>query len=132
MRVDQVLVTGDAEGELLILDEPVSFWGGVDSDTGRIVDPRHPQIGAMLGGSILVLPHSRGSSGTSSSLVELLRTGRGPIGIVLGAADSMLTVGSLVAARLYGMTCPIVVAALPERSSGIWHIQGETLERSNS
>ena len=128
MKVDKVLVAGSAEGELLILEDPVSFWGGVDSDTGQIVDPRHPQTGAILGGRIVAIPHSRGSSGTSSALVELLRTGLGPAGMVLGAADSMLTVGSLTANKLYGVVCPIVVATMPTRSSGRWRMQGDTLE----
>jgi predicted aconitase with swiveling domain len=131
VKVDRVLVAGSAEGELLVLEEPVSFWGGVDPTTGRIVDPRHPQVDLLLGGRIMAIPHARGSSGTSSALAELLRTGLGPAGIVLGAMDSMFTVGSLVAARLYGVACPIVLAALPDHSRGRWCIDGETLERSS-
>ena len=130
MKVDRVLVDGTAEGELLVLDEPVSFWGGVDSNSGRIVDPLHPHAGCCPDGHILPMPHARGSSGTSSALAELLRVGSGPAGIVLGRADSMLTVGSLVAARLYRALCPIVVATLPPESSGRWCLRGEILERS--
>lgn len=131
LRVDSVLVSGSAEGELLVLEEPVSFWGGVDPTAGRIVDPRHPQVGALLEGRIIVMPHARGSSGTSAALGEMLRVKLGPAGIVLGSVDSMLTVGSLVAARLYGTECPIVVASLPDHAFGIWRIAGEILERSS-
>ena len=130
MRVDQVLVSGVGEGELLVLDEPVSFWGGVDSTTGEIIDPHHPQVGESLEGVILVIPHARGSSGTSSAFAELVRTGLGPAGVVLGVPDSMITVGALVAERIYGVTCPVVVATISEHSSDRWCIQGETLERS--
>ena len=131
MRLNDVLVPGSADGDLLILDEPVSFWGGVDSGTGLIVDTHHPQIGESLRGVILVIPHARGSSGTSSALAELLRVGLGPSGIVLGAADSMITIGALVAERLYGVTCPVVVATVPQPASGRWRIQERTLEQSN-
>ena len=131
MRLNDVLVPGSADGDLLILDEPVSFWGGVDSGTGLIVDTHHPQVGESLRGVILVIPHARGSSGTSSALAELLRVGLGPSGIVLGAADSMITIGALVAERLYGVTCPVVVATTPKSASGRWRIQERTLEQSN-
>ena len=130
MKVDRVLVEGSAVGELLILDEPVSFWGGVSSESGLIVDPLHPQVGVSVSNRILAMPHAKGSSGTSSALVELLRVGKGPAGIVLGVGDSMLTVGSLVARSLYEVSCPIVVADLCDGASGEWRIQGETLEGS--
>jgi len=130
VRVDHILVPGSAEGELLVLDEPVSFWGGVDSETGQLVDERHPQVGASVRQRIVVMPHSRGSSGTSSALTEILRVDHGPAGIVLRSADSMLTIGSLVAGRLYGAICPIVVAELPQSSSGRWRIHGQILEQS--
>ena len=34
------LVAGKANGEVLKLDEPLSFWGGVDPQTGEITDLR--------------------------------------------------------------------------------------------
>ena len=39
------LVNGKANGEVLKLDDPLSFWGGVDPQTGEITDLRHPQGG---------------------------------------------------------------------------------------
>lgn len=130
MKVDSVLVDGCATGELLVLDKPVSFWGGVSSETGLIIDPLHPQVGSSVEGRILTMPHAKGSSGTSSALAELLRIGKGPAGIVLGVPDSMMTVGSLVAESLYQASCPIVVATLSDNASGRWRIQGESLEVS--
>ena len=40
-------------GEALVLDEPLSFWGGLDPETGRLIDVHHPQAGAMLTGRVL-------------------------------------------------------------------------------
>ena len=42
----EVLIDGKAEGPLFRLGKPISFWGGVDPMTGRIIDPRHPDHGA--------------------------------------------------------------------------------------
>ena len=132
MRVDTSLVNGTAEGELLRIDEPVSFWGGVSPETGRIVDADHPQRDTPLTGKILVMPHARGSSGTSSGFADLIRSGLGPVGVVLESPDMMLTGGALVARSLYGTTIPVVVADLDEDAFGRWRIEGGTLERSQS
>ena len=109
MRVT-VLVPGRASGPALVLAEPVSFWGGVDAATGRIIDRWHPDRGTALAGTILVMAAGRGSSSGSSVLAEAIRLGTAPAGIVLRARDAILTIGALVAAALYDRHCPIVVA----------------------
>jgi len=128
MKVDRVLVDGGASGEVLVLDAPLSIWGGVDTESGRIIDAAHPQFGESLAGRMVVLPHGRGSSSSSSVLAEMLRIGTGPAGIVLEEPDSILVIGVLVANRLYGTRCPIVVASGTERIGGVWRITGEELE----
>ena len=77
----RTLVPGTAEGPALVLDEPLSFWGGVDPETGDITDVRHPQHGASVTGRILVMPSGRGSSSSSSVLAESIRAGTAPAGI---------------------------------------------------
>lgn len=106
----QVLVSGDAEGEVLALSEPLSFWGGVHEETGIITDTHHPQHGASVAGKILVMPGGRGSSSSSSVLAELIRAGVGPAAIVLGERDPIIALGALVAEALYGRVVPVVVA----------------------
>jgi predicted aconitase with swiveling domain len=108
----RVLVEGAAKGVALVLDEPLSFWGGVDPHTGEIIDRHHPQSGVSTTGKILVMPHGRGSSSASYVLAECIRAGTGPAGIVLRSADSIITLGALVAAELYpDRSCPVVVVA---------------------
>ena len=99
-------------GPALILDEPLSFWGGIDPETGEVVDVRHPQRGVNVTGRILVMPSGRGSSSSSSVLAEAIRAGTAPAAIVLGEADPILALGSIVARELYGASVPVVVAAL--------------------
>ena len=113
MADGRTLVPGTAEGRALVLDEPLSFWGGVDPETGDITDVRHPQHGASVTGRILVMPSGRGSSSSSSVLAESIRAGTAPAAIVLGEADPILALAAIVARELYGRVTPVVVATDP-------------------
>jgi len=118
MAEARALVPGTAEGTLLVLDEPLSFWGGLDPETGNVVDVRHPQRGANVVGRILVMPSGRGSSSSSSVLAEAIRAGTAPAAIVLGQADPILALGAIVARELYGKVTPVVVATDPSLRTG--------------
>ncbi|MEO6531222.1 MAG: DUF126 domain-containing protein [Specibacter sp.] len=103
------LCRGEAAGPLLALDEPLSFWGGTDLKTGLIIDAHHPQHGTSLGGTVLLMDASRGSSSSSSVLAEQLRAGVGPAAIVLSSRDAILCLGVLAATELYGNHTPVVL-----------------------
>lgn len=118
IREAQAFAAGEARGEALVLSEPLSFWGGVDVETGRIMDRAHPDLGASITGTILVMPGGRGSSSSSAVLAESLRLGTGPAGIVLAVPDPILTVGAIVAQSLYGLRCPIVVCPIDGIATG--------------
>jgi predicted aconitase with swiveling domain len=105
----RALIDGSASGIAVVLDEPLSFWGGFDPVTGRIIDGRHPQSGQVLTGRIVVMPGGRGSSSSSSVLAEAVRAGTAPAGIVLGSTDPIIALGALVARELYGIVLPVVV-----------------------
>ena len=109
---------GEAEGATMILAEPLSFWGGIDVDTGAIIDRSHPDRGRTVTGAVLVMPGGRGSSSSSAVLAEAIRRGTAPAAIVLQVADPILTVGALVAQSLYGIRCPIVVCQIAEVKAG--------------
>jgi hypothetical protein len=97
-------------GDELVLTEPLSFWGGLDVQTGRIIDRRHPQHGAVVTGRVLVMPGGRGSSSSSTVLAEALRLGTGPRAIILHRPDPIISLGALVARELYGIDCPVLVS----------------------
>jgi uncharacterized protein len=105
-----MLVDGRARGPILLLDEPLSFWGGVDPEDGSVIDRRHPQAGSSLAGAIVVMPSGRGSSSSSNVLAEAIRLGTAPAGIVLKEADGIIVLGAIVARELYGNSLPVVVA----------------------
>jgi len=104
------LVPGSAAGEVFVMAEPLSFWGGLDATTGAIIDRWHPQCGAVLTGRVVLMERGRGSSSGSSVLAEAIRAGTGPAAIVLLTRDAIVTVGALVARELYGADCPVVMA----------------------
>lgn len=103
------LAPGSAAGPTLVLDEPISFWGGVNAATGEIVDTHHPQAGASIVGRVLVMPGGRGSSSSSSVLAETIRARVGPAAILLAVADPILALGALVAGELYDIRTPVAV-----------------------
>lgn len=104
-----ILVPGTAEGEALVLGEPLSLWGGLNPETAEITDRRHPQSGQLVNGRILVLPAGRGSSSASSILLEAVRTGMAPAAIITAEPDPILALGAAVARELYATSPPILV-----------------------
>ena len=103
-----VLADGAADGLALVLEEPLSLWGGVDPASGAIIDVRHPQVGSSVTGRVLVMRSVRGSSSSSSVLAESVRAGVAPAAILLGEADLILAVGAAVAEELYGVRVPVL------------------------
>jgi uncharacterized protein len=112
MPEGRTLVPGEAHGPALVLTEPLSFWGGLDPATGTIIDVHHPQRGAVVTGSVLVMPGGRGSSSSSSVLAEAIRAGTAPAAIVLAEPDPIIALGAIVALELYGASIPITVLEL--------------------
>lgn len=99
----------DVVAPALVLDEPLSLWGGMDPATGELIDARHPQRGTRLSGRVVVMPSARGSSSSASVLAESVRAGTAPAAIILGEPDLILAIGAAVADELYGVLVPVVV-----------------------
>ena len=98
-----------SEATALVLEEPLSLWGGVDPATGAVIDAHHPQLGANVRDRVLVMASGRGSSSSASVLAEAVRAGTAPAAIVLGEPDLILSIGAAVAEELYGVSVPVVV-----------------------
>ena len=102
------VVGGRASGTALVTDEPLSFWGGYDHQTGEITDRRHPLSGQIAAGRILVVPFTRGSSTTTAVLLEAIRKGTAPAAIITTNIDTFLVLASIVADEMYSSPIPIV------------------------
>lgn len=113
----QPVVPGHAAGRAVVLHQPLSLWGGFSPRTGEIIDRRHDRSGTLVGGTVLVLPHGKGSSTASAVLLEAIRAGCAPAAIITRQADPILALGAIVAEQLYGTTVPMVVLASDDYSS---------------
>ena len=105
----RVLCAGDATGEVLALDEPLSFWGGFDAADGTIIDQVHPQAGTSLTGRVVLMTVGRGSSSASSVLAEAIREGTAPAALVLQESDEIIALGAIVADELYSIAMPVLL-----------------------
>lgn len=105
--VGRSLHPGSARARLVRLEQPLSFWGGVDPN-GVVVEARHPQYGISLAGQVVLLTVGRGSSSSTAVLAELIRAGTAPAALLLVECDTILVTGALVAAEIYGRSMPIV------------------------
>jgi predicted aconitase with swiveling domain len=106
--VGRSIVEGVAEGEALVTNEALSFWGGYDFHTGEIIDKHHPLAGVRAAGRILVVPFSKGSSTTTAVLLEAVRAGTAPAAILTTGVDSFFALASIVADVMYAKSFPVI------------------------
>lgn len=118
-REATAIIAGNAESPALVLAEPLSFWGGIDVATGRIIDASHPDRGETVTGRILVMPGGRGSSSSSSVLAEAIRLRTAPAAIILARPDAILAVGAIIADMLYELRMPLVIGDIEGLVSGL-------------
>ena len=104
----KAVIRGQAQGVALVSDEPLSFWGGYDWQTGEITDRRHPLSGQIAAGRVLCLPFSRGSSTTTAVLLEAIRNETAPAAILTTASDFFFALASVVADELYTHPVPLI------------------------
>ncbi|MBA4219695.1 MAG: hypothetical protein C0458_03090 [Methylobacterium sp.] len=103
-----IVAVGDAAGPIVVLGEPLSFWGGVDPSSGMVIDVHHPLHGASLAGAIVLMPTSRGSCSGSGVLLELALSGRNPAALVFSGPEDTLTLGAIVASEMFGRRIPVI------------------------
>lgn len=104
----QPIIPGEAQGEVLVSNQPLSFWGGYDQYSGEIIDRRHPLSGQIAAGRILAIPFARGSSTTTAVLLEAIRAGTAPAAILTTGPDHFFALASIVADEMYGTPVPLV------------------------
>ncbi|NLD74566.1 MAG: DUF126 domain-containing protein [Chloroflexi bacterium] len=93
----RAIVRGRGEGFALVSDRPIGFLGGVDPDTGVIVEVGHPLEGESVAGRVLVFPQGKGSTVGSYTIYRLARAERAPTAIVNAESEAIVAVGALMA-----------------------------------
>lgn len=87
---------GVATGTTLVSSAPLSFYGGVDPASGRVVERGHPLAGRSVAGRVLVMPTGKGSTVGSYALYRMARAGTAPAAIVCAACDTVVAVGAIL------------------------------------
>lgn len=102
------ILPGIAAGQVIAAGEALSFWGGVDPATGKVIDVHHPLHGVTITGGVLMMPSSRGSCTGSGVLLDLALTGRAPSALIFSEAEDVLTLGALIAAEMFETSLPVL------------------------
>jgi predicted aconitase with swiveling domain len=88
---------GQAQGEALVTSMGISFFGGVDPETGIVVEKGHQLEGQAIGGKVLVFPTGKGSTVGSYTLYRLKMNGVAPAAIVNVQCETITAVGCIIA-----------------------------------
>ena len=90
------VVGGSAQGEALVTRETISGWGGIDPNTGTIIERRHELRGQSFKGKILVFPGAKGSSGWSAFFHAARLAGAAPKGMIFKKMSTKVALGAVV------------------------------------
>lgn len=97
MKLAGRLIThGHAEGEALVSREAIGFFGGVDPETGVVVEPGHELEGQSIAGKMLVFPSGKGSTVGSYTIYRLRKKGLAPAGIINAQSEAIVAVGAII------------------------------------
>jgi hypothetical protein len=93
----RVIKAGRAAGVALVSPAPIGFLGGVDPDTGVVLESGHPLQGRSVAGQVLVFPTGKGSTVGSYTILRLGRGGHGPAAIINAESEAIVAVGAIIA-----------------------------------
>jgi predicted aconitase with swiveling domain len=92
----RVIKVGEAKGKALVSPDPLGFFGGVDPETGVVVEAGHALEGECVSGRILVFPTGKGSTVGSYVLYRLKQNGVAPAAIVNAESEPIVAVGAII------------------------------------
>ncbi len=87
---------GIGSGEALISDEPIGFLGGVDPQTGAIIEKGHQLEGKCIAGKVLIFPNGKGSTVGSYVMLQLAKNKKAPAAIINISAEPIIAVGAII------------------------------------
>ena len=93
----RTIYQGTATGEALVTSMGISFFGGVDPDTGIVVEKGHQLEGQSISGKVLVFPSGKGSTVGSYTLYRLKMNGVAPLAIINAECETITAVGCIIA-----------------------------------
>jgi predicted aconitase with swiveling domain len=93
----KVIVSGKVEAESISSPQPITFFGGIDPNTGEVIEEGHIIKGMKIGGRVLVFPCGKGSTVGSYVLYGLAKSGYGPAAIINTKFDAIIASGCIIA-----------------------------------
>ncbi len=87
---------GIAEAEAIVTKDGISFYGGVDPDTGIVVEVGHDLEGQSITGKVLVFPTGKGSTVGSYTMYRMKKNNMAPVAIVNEEIDTIIAVGCII------------------------------------
>jgi len=93
----RMIRAGCAEGVALVSPVPLGFLGGVDPDTGVVIEPGHPLQGQSIAGRVLVFPTGKGSTVGSYTILRLQHSGHAPVAMINQESEAIVAVGAIIA-----------------------------------
>ena len=92
----RIIYKGKAEGQALVTSQPISFYGGVDPNTGIVLEKGHELQGQSVKGKILVFPQGKGSTVGSYTLYRMKKKGTAPSGMINKECETIIAVGAII------------------------------------
>lgn len=92
----RIISKGKGEGEALTTTQPISFYGGVDPDTGEVIEKGHELQGKTVKGKILVFPNGKGSTVGSYTLYRMKKNGTAPAAMINKECETIVAVGAII------------------------------------
>jgi predicted aconitase with swiveling domain len=90
------IAKGKGKGELIVSDEPISFLGGVNPDTGVIIDPNHELKGECIKDKVLFIPGGKGSTVGSYVIFQMMKNDTAPKAIICLNAEPIIATGAIM------------------------------------
>lgn len=90
------IAKGKAQGELIVSSEPISFLGGVDPETGEVIDPNHELKGEIIKDKILFIPGGKGSTVGSYVIFQMKKNNTAPKAIICIKAEPIIVTGAIM------------------------------------
>lgn len=92
----RVIFEGTVTGKALVSSQPISFFGGVDPDTGVVTEKGHPLECKCVSGRVLVFPTGKGSTVGSYTLYRLKKNGKAPSAVINALCETITAVGCII------------------------------------
>ncbi|MFH1403407.1 MAG: DUF126 domain-containing protein [Candidatus Altiarchaeota archaeon] len=92
----RVINKGKASGVALVTGDPISFYGGVDPETGVITDQDNSLNGQSISGKILVFPYGKGSTVAPYTIYQLAKNGKAPLAMINKDIETIVAVGCII------------------------------------